>query len=160
MYRIPLRELWWLVAGGASYGVRYVPLRVSTSRAQRGARAETDPTGELLRLQTLYGYNAHSLVSIAPGARLWSTPEIDGAVIYSEFGRVWLSTGDPLASEEEAVELARLFVQAAKRRGRLAAFVPVTARFAREAANALNLGAVKVGAAPYFDLQTWAPRGD
>lgn len=161
MYRIPLRELWWLVAGGgASYGARYVRLRVSTARAQRGTRAETDPTGELLRLQTLYGYNAHSLVSIAPGARLWSTPEIDGAVIYSEFGRVWLSTGDPLASEDEAVELARLFMLAAKRQGRVAAFVPVTARFAREAADALGLGAVKVGAAPYFDLQTWAPRGD
>ncbi|MDQ3917459.1 MAG: DUF2156 domain-containing protein, partial [Acidobacteriota bacterium] len=161
MYRIPLRELWWLVAGGgAGYGARYVRLRVSTARAQRGARAEADPTGELLRLQTLYGYNAHSLVSIAPGARLWSTPEIDGAVIYSEFGRVWLSTGDPLASEDEAVELARLFVLAARRQGRVAAFVPVTARFAREAADALGLGAVKVGAAPYFDLQTWAPRGD
>jgi phosphatidylglycerol lysyltransferase len=159
MYRIPVRELWWLVAGGASYGARYVHLRVSTARSTRRARAEADPTGELLRLQTLYGYNAHSLVSIAPGARLWSTPEIDGAVIYSEFGRVWLAAGDPLASEEEAAELARLFVLAAKRQGRVAAFVPVTARFAREA-QALGLGAVKVGAAPYFDLQAWAPRGD
>src|SRR5689334_9353869 len=103
MYRIPLRELWWLVAGGgAGYGARYVRLRVSTARgARRGAAAEADPTGELLRLQTLYGYNAHSLVSIAPGARLWSTPEIDGAIIYSEFGRVWLAAGDPLAPAEE-----------------------------------------------------------
>ena len=159
MYRIPVRELWWLVAGGAGYGARYVRLRVSTARSTRRARAESDPTGELLRLQTLYGFNAHSLVSIAPGARLWSTPEIDGAVIYSEFGRVWLAAGDPLASAEESVELARLFMLAAKRRGRVAAFVPVTARFARDT-QALGLGAVKVGAAPYFDLQAWSPRGD
>src|ERR1043165_6827633 len=127
MYRIPLREPWWPVAGGgASYGARYVRLRVSTARASRRARADADPTGELLRLQTLYGYNAHSLVSIAPGARLWSTPEIDGAIIYSQFGRVWLACGDPLASHEESCELARLFVEDAKRRKRVAAFVPTT----------------------------------
>ena len=159
MYHIPLRELWWLVAGGAGYGVRYVHLRVSNARGGRRTPAGADPTGDLLRLQTLYGYNAHSLVSIAPGARLWSTPEIDGAIIYSEFGRVWLAAGDPLASEEDSIELARLFMAAAKSQGRVAAFVPVTARFARQAAS-LGLGAVKVGAAPYFDLQTWAPRGD
>jgi phosphatidylglycerol lysyltransferase len=158
MNRIPLRELWWLAAG-AGYGARYVRLRVSAAISSRRARRAGDPTGELLRLQTLYGYNAHSLVSIAPGARLWSTPEIDGAVIYSEFGRVWLATGDPLASEEEAAELARLFVLAAKKQGRIAAFVPVTERFAREAAH-VGLGALKVGAAPYFDLKTWSPRGD
>src|SRR5437763_14714711 len=55
--------------------------------------------------------------------------------------------------------MARLFVLAAKERGRVAAFVPVTERFAREAVR-LGLGALKVGAAPYFDLKTWAPRGD
>ena len=73
---------------------------------------------------------------------------------------MWLAAGDPLAPADEAVELARLFALAAKKQGRVAAFVPVTARFAREAARQLSLGAVKVGAAPYFDLQTWAPRGD
>jgi phosphatidylglycerol lysyltransferase len=158
MNRIPLRELWWLAAG-AGYGARYVRLKVSAAISTRRARAAGDPTGELLRLQTLYGYNAHSLVSIAQGARLWSTPEIDGAIIYSEFGRVWLAAGDPLASEEEAAELARLFVIAAKKQGRIAAFVPVTERFARDAAH-VGLGALKVGAAPYFDLKTWSPRGD
>src|SRR5437763_3097178 len=55
--------------------------------------------------------------------------------------------------------MARLFVLAAKRRGRVAAFVPATERFAREAVR-LGLGALRVGAAPYFDLKTWAPRGD
>jgi len=158
MNRIPLRELWWLAAG-AGYGARYVRLRVSAAISSRRARAAGDPTGELLRLQTLYGYNAHSLVSIAPGARLWSTPEIDGAIIYSEFGRVWLACGDPLASHEEMCELARLFVREAKSRRRVVAFVPTTERFAREA-ESFGFGALKVGAAPYFDLKTWAPRGD
>jgi hypothetical protein len=38
----------------------------------------------------LYGYNAHALVAIAPGARLWSCRETQGAVSYNEFGKVWL----------------------------------------------------------------------
>lgn len=154
---IPFRDLWWLAAGGAGYGARYVKLRWDAVHASQASYR--DPTGELLRLQALYGYNAHSLVSIVPGARLWSSPHIDGAIIYSEFGHVWLAVGDPLADEEEAGELARRFVIAARKRRSIAAFVPTTARFAQSAVK-LGLSAVKVGASPYFDLQTWAPRGD
>jgi len=65
--------------------------------AERRRRRLPDPTSDLLRLQSSYGYNAHSLVSIAPGARVWSSPEIDGAITFSEFGRVWLAAGEPLA---------------------------------------------------------------
>jgi phosphatidylglycerol lysyltransferase len=155
---IPVRELWWLAAGGAGYGARYARLRLRLARSRRRARA-ADPTGDLLRLQTLHGYNAHSLVSVAPGARLWQTPEIDGAIVYCEFGRVWLAAGDPLASEEETAELARRFVAAARRRRRVAAFIPATERFARLGTQA-GLCAVKVASAPYFDLRTWNPRGD
>jgi phosphatidylglycerol lysyltransferase len=118
-----------------------------------------DATGNLLRLQTLYGYNEHSLVSVAPGARIWTTPEIDGAVVYNESGRVWLATGEPLADELEASELARRFILAAQNSGRIAAFVPATARFAESMAGA-NVTTVKIGAAPYFDLKSWEPRGD
>jgi phosphatidylglycerol lysyltransferase len=152
---IPARDYWWLAAGSASYATRYVRLRVRVARSTR----TPDPTGELLRLQTLYGYNAHSLVSVAPGARLWSSPEIDGAIIYGEFGRVWLAAGDPLARPEETTELARLFVADARRHNKVAAFIPATERFARLATKS-GMCAVKVGAAPYFDLKTWNPRGD
>ena len=76
---IPLRQLWWLAAGsGAGYTARYMKARINFALAQRRRQRIPDPTGELLRLQTLYGYNAHSLVSIAPGAELWTTPDIDG----------------------------------------------------------------------------------
>jgi phosphatidylglycerol lysyltransferase len=157
---IPVHDLWWLAAGGgASYGARYMKLRIDAALTTRRRRRLPDPTGELLRLQTLYGYNAHSLVSIAPGALLWSTPEIDGAVIYSEFGRVWLAAGDPLARIEDMAELARQFAAFAKRKGRAVAFVPTSAEFARLVTPG-DFTAVKVGAAPYFDLQTWNPRGD
>jgi phosphatidylglycerol lysyltransferase len=156
---IPVRELWWLAAGGAGYGARYMKLRLDAAVTAHRRGRISDPTGELLRLQTLYGYNPHSLVSIAPGALLWSTPDVDGAIIYGEFGRVWLAAGDPLAPLEDMAELARQFASFARTRNRVVAFVPSSAGFARMVVpNDFN--AVKVGASPYFDLQTWSPRGD
>ena len=62
---IPLRNLWWMTLG-AGYGARYMRLRWKAIRAPRKLSLH-DPTEELLRLQGLYGYNAHSLVSIMPG---------------------------------------------------------------------------------------------
>ena len=157
---IPIHHLWWLAAGGgASYGARHVKLRIQSVLAARRRRRLPDPTGDLLRLQTLYGYNAHSLVSIAPGASLWSTPEIDGAIIYGEFGHVWLAAGDPLAPVDEMSELARQFAEFARRKNRVVAFVPASAEFTRLAMQQ-DFTALKVGAAPYFDLNTWNPRGD
>jgi len=154
---VPLRNLWWMTLG-AGYGARYMRLRWQAIRAPRKL-SRHDPTEELLRLQELYGYNAHSLVSIMPGARLWSSPAINGAIIYSEFGRVWLAVGDPLAADDLIGDLAHRFVMAARKRRRIAAFVPATERFAREGVK-IGLSGVKVGAAPYFDLKTWSPRGD
>ena len=129
---IPIRELWWLAAGGsASYTAHYMKARIGSAIAERRRRQIPDPTGELLRLQMLYGYNARSQVSIAPGALLWSSPEIDCAVIYGEFARVWLAAGDPLAPPEDMAELARQFAAFAKRKNRVVAFVPTSAQFAR-----------------------------
>jgi phosphatidylglycerol lysyltransferase len=152
---IPVRGLWWLAAGGAGYGARYLRLRLKVARRPIPA----DPSHHLLRLHTLYGYNPHALVSIAPGAREWSMPEIDGAIIYSDFGRVWLAAGDPLAKPGDTKTLAKGFMTAARKAKCTAAFVPATERFAREAAP-LGLSVVKVGAAPYFDMKNWNPRGD
>lgn len=153
---IPIHSLWWLAAsGGASYGARYLKLRIQMARRP----APSDPTQHLLRLHTLYGYNANALVSIAPGARQWSMPEIDGAIIYSEFGRVWLAAGDPLVKAGEATTLAKGFMEAARKAKCMAAFVPATERFAREA-KSLGLSAIKISGAPYFDLKNWNPRGD
>src|SRR5258708_761958 len=128
---IPVRDLWWLAAGGAGVGARYMKTRIDAVLTARQRRRLPDPTGELLRLQTLYGYNPHSLVSIAPGALLWSTPEIDGAIIYGEFGRVWLAAGDPLSPLEDMAELARRFAAFARRKGRVVAFAPTSTEFAR-----------------------------
>ena len=157
---IPIHDLWWLAAGGgASAGARFMKVRIDAALTARRRSRLPDPTGELLRLQTLYGYNPHSLVSIAPGAMLWSAPDIDGAIIYGEFGRVWLAAGDPLAPLADMAELARQFAALAKRKNRMVAFVPTSSAFAHAVAPR-DFVAVKCGASPYFDLQTWNPRGD
>jgi lysylphosphatidylglycerol synthetase-like protein (DUF2156 family) len=157
---IPIHDLWWIAAGSsAGYGARFMKSRIDAALTARRRKRLPDPTGELLRLHSLYGYTAHSLVSIAPGALHWSTPDIDGAVIYGEFGRVWLAAGDPLAPLAERAELARQFAAYARKKNRVVAFVPVTSEFAGLLAPN-DFAAVKVGASPYFDLQTWNPRGE
>jgi phosphatidylglycerol lysyltransferase len=156
---IPIHDLWWLAAGGAGYGAKYVRNRVLRNRILAQRAKLSDPTECLLRLQAKYGYNAHSLVSIAPGANAWITPGLDGAIVYGEFGHVWLAAGDPIAKGEDLTALVEGFLTAARKARRIAAFVPVTEHFACQA-KALNLIALKIGAAPYFDLQTWNPRGN
>lgn len=157
---IPVRDLWWLAAGGgASYGARYVTHKVRMVRSLARSVRAPDPTTELLQLQSAYGYNAHSLVSIMPGGMTWTMPGIDGAIIYGEFGRVWLGAGDPLARPEDIKALVKGFMTAATRARRIAAFVPATERCAREAVQ-LGMSAIKIGSAPYFDLEVWQPRGN
>lgn len=157
---LPVHNLWWLVAGGgASYGTRYITHKVRMVRAPARCFPAADPTAELLRLQSSYGYNAHSLVSITPGVLTWTMPGIDGAIIYGEFGRVWLAAGEPLGRPEDMKVLAESFMAAAAKARRIAAFVPATERFARVGIQ-LGLSAIKIGAAPYFDLEVWQPRGN
>lgn len=156
---IPIHDLWWLAAGGASYGANYVRQKVRRHRYRARRGKLPDPTSDLLRLQKSYGYNAHSLVSIAPGANAWMVRDLEGAIVYGEFGHVWLAAGDPIAKPEDVPALVQGFLAAAKRAKRIAAFVPATESFAREAGK-LHLSPIKIGAAPYFDLQKWNPRGN
>ena len=156
---IPVHDFWWLAAGGAGYGARYVRHKVRTLRTHARRSHVPDPSQDLLRLQWKYGYNAHSLVSIAPGGAAWTMPGIDGAIVYGEFGRVWLAAGDPLARPEDVATLVKGFMMGATKAKRIAAFVPATEYFARQVVP-LGLSAIKIGAAPYFDLKTWNPRGN
>src|ERR1041385_471816 len=156
MFHFLSQHLWLIVgSGGAGVAGRYIQLRMR--RAHRVILP--DPSAELLRLHQLYGYNEHSLVGIAPGVRLWSCPETKGAVTFNDFGKVWLVPGDPLASVEDQAAVAYRFLRAARVQGRSVGFIPASERFAKHSRR-LGLRAVKIGSAPYFDLATWAPRGD
>ena len=118
-----LGHLIWLISasGGAGIAGRYIQLRVR----QAHRIIPPDPSTELLRLHELYGYNAHSLVGIASGARLWSCQETEGAVAFNDFGKVWLVPGEPLASPDSQATLAHRFLQAASAAGRTVGFLPV-----------------------------------
>ena len=146
---------WLIVAGGSGAGVAGRYLRLYIRHAHK--LILPDPAVELLRLYQLHGYNAHALVSITPGIRLWTSPE--GAVAYNEFGRVWLVPGEPLASPENLTRVSDSFLRKAVAEDRVVGFMPTTEQFARHGRE-LGLRAVKIGSAPYFDLTTWAPRGD
>ena len=151
-----IRHLWLIVAGGG-VGVagRYVQLYVRHTQNL----LLPDPTVDLLKLHQLHGYNAHTLVGIAPGIRLWNCSEREGAVAYNEFGRVWLVPGDPLASIENLALVSESFLQKARTEHCVVGFMPATEQFAKQS-KSLGLRAIKIGSAPYFDLATWAPRGD
>lgn len=150
------QHLWLIVAGGG-VGVagRYLHLYIRHTHNL----ILPDPTIDLFKFYQLHGYNAHALVGIVTGTRLWTSPETDGAVAYNEFGKVWLVPGDPLASVENLAKVSDCFLQKARAEGRVVGFMPATEQFAKQS-RGLGLRAIKIGAAPYFDLANWAPRGD
>src|SRR5215468_6956863 len=80
----------------------------------------------LLEWQARYGYNAHGLVSISADAHSWRDPQGRGAVCYQDIGRTWLASGEPFAAAGDISEVATGFIKAARRAGKLPAFVPVT----------------------------------
>ncbi|HEX6046738.1 MAG TPA: alpha/beta fold hydrolase [Pyrinomonadaceae bacterium] len=144
-----------VAGGGVGVAGRYVQLYIRRSHHL----LLPDPTVELLKLHQLHGYNAHALVGITPDVRVWTGREAEGAVAYNEFGRVWLVPGDPLASVENLATVSAEFLQEAHTAGRVVGFMPATERFAKHSKR-LGLRAIEIGSAPYFDLATWAPRGD
>lgn len=103
-----------------------------------------------------FGYNPHSLVSIA-GSASFESSRAHGAVPYREVGGTWLAC-EPLSSVDDLETVAKEFLEFAKSRSKLAAFIPATERFARLAPN-LGLDCVPIGMSPYFDLTVWNPSG-
>ena len=147
----------WLIVAGGGVGVagRYVHLYIRYTHTL----ILPDRTIDLFNFYQLHGYNAHALVGVATATCLWICPETEGAVAYNDFGKVWLVAGDPLASVDKLAKVSDYFLQKARAEGRVVGFMPATEQFARHA-RGLNLHAIRIGSAPYFDLATWAPRGD
>jgi phosphatidylglycerol lysyltransferase len=147
----------WLIVAGGGVGVagRYVRLYIRYTHTL----ILPDRTIDLVNFYQLHGYNAHALVGIATATCLWICPETEGAVAYNDFGKVWLVPGEPLANVNKLAKVSDCFLQKARAEGRVVGFMPATEQFARQT-RGLGLRVVKIGSAPYFDLATWAPRGD
>ena len=113
----------------------------------------------LLDLQSQFGYNEHSFLGISVQSEVWIDPQHNGAVSYNESGKFWIVAGEPLGCEQDLPAITAEFVEYARSRKKMVAFLPATEKFARSVASQ-NLRIVKVGASPYFDLQKWNPRGN
>jgi pimeloyl-ACP methyl ester carboxylesterase len=144
-----------VAGGGAGVAGRYLQLYIRHAHSL----ILPDPTVDLLKLHQSCGYNAHALVALTPGIRSWTSTDAKGAVAYNEFGKVWLVPGDPLATADDVAQVTGGFLRAARAQGRVVGFMPATEQFAKHSRR-LGLRAIRIGSAPYFDLATWAPRGD
>lgn len=118
-----------------------------------------DKIENLLHLQSLYGYNEHSLVSISDKNKSWFDFETQSGISYTEHGKIRMVAGETLASEENIGNATHKFIETAKRDKKLVAFLPTTEKFAKTFITN-DFKALKIGASPYFDLQTWNPRGN
>lgn len=143
---------------GASLSTLYWSLR-SLWKANLPSLFKADESGELLRLQSVCGYNPHSLVAVSKTDRAWFDFSTQSCAAYSEHGKIWLVAGDIIAAENNLREATEKFIAAADEQKRIAAFLPVTEKFARAVVSE-RLKAVKIGAAPYFDLPNWNPKGN
>ena len=147
------------VAAGAGFSTLYLSLKTWQRAALPKTTVAAADGQNLLRLQSLYGYNPHSLVSVSETACSWFDFATQSCAAYSEHGKIRLVAGDIIASEDNLREATAKFIADADERKQIAVFLPTTERFARVAASA-SLKPIKIGASPYFDLQNWNPRGN
>lgn len=146
----------------ACTGVGFSTLYLSwkSSRLRKWVTISPSREDDLTRaFQAKFGYNEHSFVGLSVQSETWIDKENRGAVSYCENGKVWVVAGEPLASDEDLKEITERFIQFARSKRKIVAFLPVTEKFAEIVAGA-NLRIIKVGAAPYFDLQKWNPKGN
>lgn len=107
-----------------------------------------------------HGYNTNAYVTLLPPPfTFFTTPDIDGAIAYQQYGSIWLCGGDPICAEADIVPLTDAFRRAARRARRSVAFLPATPRATRLLIEQLGFDAVKVGEDNFYDLQTWSARG-
>ena len=148
-----------IAAGAIGYGARILPDFIGPHEKNACAATVADCLPDALLLQETFGYNLHSLVSLQSEALFWKDRRTNGAIIYQDYGFVWLASCEPLCSDEDTADLAERFRQEARSKNRLVAFVPTSEKFAEHCADS-DFSAVKIGASPYFDLQKWNPCGD
>ncbi|CAN5371285.1 hypothetical protein BH10ACI2_BH10ACI2_20520 [soil metagenome] len=147
-----------LVCAGASVGTFF--LSWTRSRVQKCITfLPRHDDGELLSMQSQFGYNEHSLVGLSVQPEVWNDRINNGVVSYNESGKVWVVAGEPLGSEKDLPAITDEFVKYARSRKKIVAFLPATEKYARSVASK-EMRIVKVGASPYFDLQNWDPRGN
>lgn len=104
----------------------------------------------MLELLRRFGWNTTSFQVLEPDFRYWF--DGDGAcVAYVDTGGAWVAAGGPLASEDRLGEVARAFVEEARRRGRRAVFFAVESRLL----HAYPMASLQVGEQPTWQPDEW-----
>src|SRR5437667_12888247 len=85
-----------------------------------------DDNCNALQMQSLYGYNEHSFLGVSVQRHVWTDAKRRGAVSYNESGDVWVVAGEPLASEEHLTDITREFMEFARGKKKIVAFLPAT----------------------------------
>ena len=146
-----------LAYAGASAAMLYLTWRW-TNHKPRPNMITQENDCDLANLQHLYGYNEHTYVLDSDEGKVWSDKG-RGAVCYVERGNVWLVTGEPLAADDQLLDITQKFVAYAHENRKLVAFLPTSARFAGAVAGP-DYRIHKIATSPYFDLRKWNPRGN
>ncbi len=146
-----------LACAGASVSTLYLTWRRTVIKPWLTILPKDDDR-ELARLQMLYGYNEHTFVLDSQAVKVWNDKG-RGAVCFVERGNVWVVTGEPLAANDDLLEITEKFVNHAREKRKLVVFLPTSERFARAVAGR-DFRIHKIATSPYFDLQKWDPRGN
>ena len=102
----------WLIAAGSGVGVagRYLQLRIRHTHKL----ILPDPTVIFSGSISCMVTTLTRLLELLPVFVYGNVLETEGAVAYSEFGKVWLVPGDPLASVEQLATVSDCFLKKAR----------------------------------------------
>jgi phosphatidylglycerol lysyltransferase len=104
----------------------------------------------VLGLLRRFGWNATSFQVLEPGLSYWFA-DAEACVAYVDTGRAWVAAGAPLCAEGRLAEVARRFLEAARREGRRGSFFAAEERLLQ----ATGLPAIHVGEQPVWDPRAW-----
>jgi lysylphosphatidylglycerol synthetase-like protein (DUF2156 family) len=100
-----------------------------------------------------FGADAVSFLAFESGMQHWPSDPADGSprrlVAYVDTGRAWIAAGSPLAEPSRVPEVARAFIEDARRHGRRACF------FASEADAMPGFARLLLGEQPLWTPGTW-----
>jgi len=106
----------------------------------------------VLALVQRFGWNSSSFQVLEPGYRYFFDGD-DACVAYTSAGGAWVAAGAPVAPLPRQPEVARRFVQAARRAGRRAVLALTEPRFVTAAAPEFT--ALQMGEQPTWDPAAW-----
>jgi phosphatidylglycerol lysyltransferase len=122
-------------------------------------RADGVTADAVLELLRRHGYNTNSFLWMYPDFEHFVSDRTGGLIAYVRRGAVVIAAGDPLCEPADQAACLEEFRAWCDAQGRHCLVLTASERLA-DLARPLGFSAIPVGASPYFDVQTYSPRGD